>query len=81
MQVTIHAAKTNLSKLIEAALKGEEVIIARGDKPVVKLVPIARKKFQYGTMADKLTGPIPDFFEPMAEADLALWEGREDERF
>ena len=38
---TIHEAKTNLSKLIQESLRGEEVIIARGDKPVVKLVPIA----------------------------------------
>ena len=66
MQVTVHAAKTNLSKLIEAALRGEEVIIARGDKPVVKLVAIP-KKFIYDLMADKLEGPVPDFFEPMDE--------------
>ena len=37
---TIHEAKTNLSKLIEKACNGEQVIIARGKKPVVKLVPI-----------------------------------------
>ena len=37
---TVHQAKTNLSKLIEQAEKGEEVIIARGDKPAVKLVPV-----------------------------------------
>ena len=80
MQVTIHAAKTNLSKLIEAARNGEEVVIAKGDKPMVKLVPVKTKKFQYGVMADKLKGPIPDFLEPMDEEGLALWEGREDER-
>ncbi|MCW1924988.1 type II toxin-antitoxin system prevent-host-death family antitoxin [Luteolibacter arcticus] len=38
MQVTIHEAKTQLSKLIAAVERGEEVIIARRDKPVVKLV-------------------------------------------
>ncbi len=77
MQVTIHAAKTNLSKLIEAALRGEEVVIARGDKPVVKLVPVGtRSEFKFGVMADKLKGPIPDFLEPMSEEDLALWEGQ-----
>jgi prevent-host-death family protein len=37
MQVTIHEAKTQLSKLIAAAERGEEVIIARRDKPVVRL--------------------------------------------
>ena len=38
----IHAAKTQLSKLIEAALEGEEVIIQRAGEPAVRLVPIIR---------------------------------------
>jgi prevent-host-death family protein len=38
MQVTIHEAKTHLSRLIAAVERGEEVIIARRDKPVVRLV-------------------------------------------
>ena len=37
---TVHEAKTNLSQLIKKACEGEEIIIARGKKPVVKLVPI-----------------------------------------
>lgn len=41
MQVSIHEAKTNLSKLIQSALHGEEVIIAKGKSPVVKLTPLA----------------------------------------
>ena len=41
---TIHEAKTNLSKLIKEACEGEEVIISRGDKPVVKLVPIGWRR-------------------------------------
>jgi prevent-host-death family protein len=73
-QVTIHAAKTNLSKLIEAALNGEEVIIARGSKPVVRLVPIARGAFKIGLLKGKL-GTGPDFFEPTEESELDLWEG------
>ena len=75
MQVTIHAAKTNLSKLIEAALAGEEVVIANGKQPVVRLVPIARTRFTIGPLKGELTGPGPDFFEPMSESDLAVWEG------
>ena len=38
--VTIHEAKTNLSRLIKEASAGEDVIIARGDKPVARLVPV-----------------------------------------
>ncbi|MEN9535558.1 MAG: hypothetical protein RLZ22_1539 [Verrucomicrobiota bacterium] len=41
MQVTIHEAKTQLSKLIAAAERGEEVVIARRDKPVVRLNAIS----------------------------------------
>ena len=46
--VNIHQAKTNLSKLIEYALSGQEVIIAKAGKPVAKLVgytePIKKRK-------------------------------------
>lgn len=41
---SIHAAKTNLSKLIERAEAGEEIIIARGEEPVARLEPLSRKK-------------------------------------
>ena len=40
MEVNIHQAKTMLSKLIERAVSGEEVIIAKAGKPVVKLVKV-----------------------------------------
>ncbi len=73
-QVTIHAAKTNLSKLIEAALAGEEIVIAKGSKPVIRLVPVTRGAFRIGLLEGQL-GTGPDFFEPMDEAELGLWEG------
>ena len=76
MQVTIDDAQTNLSKLIEAALSGEEVIIAKGEIPAVRLVVVPKRPFKIGILADQLKGPGPDFFEPMAEEELALWEGR-----
>ncbi len=74
-QFTVHAAKTHLSKLIEAALAGEEVVIAKGTKPVVKLVPIPQDKFKIGLLEGQLSGQGPDFFAPMEEAELDLWEG------
>ncbi len=75
MIVTVHNAKTNLSKLIEAALNGEEVIIAKGDKPVVRLDPIKKGSFKFGILPE-LAGTEPDFLEPMSDEELALWEGR-----
>ncbi|MDX8381681.1 MAG: type II toxin-antitoxin system Phd/YefM family antitoxin [Ghiorsea sp.] len=68
-QINIHEAKTNLSKLIQEALAGEEVIIAKGNKPVVKLVPLnpQKTKRQLGTAKGKITmtddfdAPLDDF--------------------
>lgn len=77
MQVTVHAAKTNLSKLIEAALSGEDVVIAKGKRPVVRIVPIQQAEFRIGLLKDQLGETAPDFFEPLSEDELALWEGRE----
>ncbi len=39
-KVNIHEAKTNFSRLVERALAGEEIVIARGGKPLLKLVPL-----------------------------------------
>lgn len=75
MRAAVHVAKTHLSKLIEAALAGEEVIIARGSKPVVRLVAIPRTPFKFGILGDRLASSSPDFFEPMSEEELAAWEG------
>lgn len=75
MKVSVQAAESNLSDLIDAALSGEEVVIAKGGEPLVKIVPVARKKFVLGHLEGQI-GEAPDFFEPMSEDDLALWEGR-----
>ena len=75
MQVTIHTAKTNLSKLIEAARAGEEVIIAKGRVPVARIVAIPQGRFKIGLWKGKVSGPGPDFFEPLSEDELRLWEG------
>ncbi len=74
--VTIHQAKTNLSKLIEDACHGEEVIIARGDEPVVRLTPIAdvKGRRQPGALKGKLSVG-PEFFEPLSQEEIAGWEG------
>lgn len=74
MQVNVHEAKSQLSKLIEATLRGEEVIIARGDKPVVRLVPVERKKPVMFDLPPFAGIPMPDFLEPMSEEELRLWE-------
>ena len=71
----IHEAKTQLSRLIQQAERGEEVIIARGKKPVVRLVAIgtAPKKRQLGIFRGEFTLG-PGFFEPLPEDELERWE-------
>ena len=71
--ISIHAAKTHLSRLIARAEAGEEIIITRRRKPVAKLVPIAPKpKRVFGSMRGQFTVG-PEFFEPMSEEELDLW--------
>ncbi len=72
---TIHRAKTNLSALIEKAEKGEEVIIARGKQPVVKLVPV--KQAPRKRVSGMLRGAFevgPAFFEHLPPEELSRWE-------
>ena len=73
--VTIHQAKTNLSKLIKKAAAGEEIIIARGSEPVARLVPAgkAKGKRQPGSLKEKLRVG-PEFFEPLPSNELVGWE-------
>lgn len=75
--VTIHKAKTELSKLLKRVEAGEEIIIARGDRPVAKLSPAeppAKKPRTPGAWKGKFT--LPDsFFDPLPEEELAAWEG------
>jgi prevent-host-death family protein len=73
--VTIHQAKTNLSRLIAQASEGEEVIIARGSKPVARLVAVGeiKGKRQPGSLKGKLRVG-PEFFEPLPKNELSGWE-------
>jgi prevent-host-death family protein len=62
LTINIHEAKTHLSRLVEAAAKGEPFIIAKAGKPMVKVVPLveeAPRKIQpLGFMAGQIS--IPD---------------------
>jgi len=75
VKVTIHAAKTTLSKLIELAQAGEDVIIARGDTPVARLVPIVTQlpERRPGTLRGvvKITDA---FFEPLPDDEIDAWD-------
>jgi prevent-host-death family protein len=69
--VTIHEAKTHFSKLIKRALAGEEIVVARGKEPLIRLepLPLARGKRTAGGCAGVLKRMEEDFDEPLADFD------------
>jgi antitoxin (DNA-binding transcriptional repressor) of toxin-antitoxin stability system len=71
---SIHAAKTNLSRLIANATAGEEVIIMRGKTPVVRLVPAqgSPPKRQFGAMRGRARTDR-GFFDPLPAEELDAW--------
>ncbi len=74
MQVTIHEAKTQLSRLIAAVERGEEVVIARRDTPVVRLVPAEkeRPKRKIGFLAGMMPLEVVDRLtsDPSLDAEI-----------
>ena len=73
MQVTIHEAKTQLSRLIAAAERGEEVIIARRDKPVVRLSMVGEfsGKTRIGGLKGRKFKMGAKFDDPALNAEIA----------
>jgi prevent-host-death family protein len=74
--VNMHQAKSSLSRLVERALAGEDVIIGRNGEPLVRLVPIP--KTREPRIPGRMKGKIwisPDF-DQMSEEELKDWEGR-----
>lgn len=73
--VNIHDAKTNLSRLVDQAVKGEPFIIAKAGKPLVKVSsieqPAAAKRL--GFMSGAFT--VPDDFDRMGQADIEAMFG------
>lgn len=76
-RVNIHEAKTELSKLVERAEAGEEIVIARAGKPAAKLVPLtkSRGRRRLGLLDGKFHIP-DDFNAPLPDSVLGAFEGR-----
>ncbi len=76
-QVNMHQAKTSLSKLVERAGAGEEIVIARAGKPAAKLVPFTRGRARrrLGLLDGKFQ--IPDDFNALLPESVVLaFDGR-----
>lgn len=71
--VNIHEAKTQLSRLVDQAAKGESFVIAKAGKPLVKVMaletPVGTDLRRLGFMTGKIE--VPDDFDRMGEAEIA----------
>jgi prevent-host-death family protein len=79
MQVNVHHAKSQLSRLLELVEEGETVIIARHGEPVAELVPARRPAgFPFGVASrEPLVPPGDDWWQPMSDLQAEDWiEGR-----
>ncbi|HVR28042.1 MAG TPA: type II toxin-antitoxin system Phd/YefM family antitoxin [Thermoanaerobaculia bacterium] len=74
-RVTVHEAKTHLSRLLRRVAMGEEIVIARGNEPVARLVPVERgAQRQLGI--DQGLFEVPDDFDaPLPESVTEAFEG------
>ena len=76
--MTVAEAKTHLSRLIAEAEAGGEVVIARGTKPAVRLVPVeTRGKRQFGALKG-IVKFDESFWDPLPDEELRLWNGEGD---
>ena len=74
--VTVHEAKTNLSKLLGAAERGEEILVCRGNVPVAMLIPLRptpRLRPRVGEITSRPVVYSNDCFAPLDDADVAQW--------
>ena len=72
--VTVHTAKTQLSRLLERVERGEEVVIARRDKPVARLIRVnaAAPRRKFGALKGRIR-ITSAFFEPLPPEELDAW--------
>ena len=72
--ITIHAAKTHLSRLVMRVEAGEEIIIARGRVAVARLVPmVPAPRRVFGALRGKIAIE-PQYFDPLPPGELETWE-------
>jgi len=78
MLVNIHEAKTHFSKFIEQALRGDEVIIAKGGKPLIRLIPYSEgPQIRHGGQFKGLIQIAEDFDAPLPDDILKQFYGDE----
>ena len=80
--ISVREAEHDLAALLKRARAGEEIVIADGDAPGVRLAPVPAEKPSYrgrGILKGKITVPDSVFFDPMPKEELKLWTGEGDD--
>ncbi|EBA05757.1 type II toxin-antitoxin system Phd/YefM family antitoxin [Sagittula stellata] len=73
MMASVHEAKTNLSKLIDAVERGERVVITRHGIPAAELVIARKAQVRIGGLKSRLAPPPDSFTAPLSEEELRDW--------
>jgi prevent-host-death family protein len=76
MNITVHKAKTNLSKILLQVEEGEEVVVCRGKLPVAKIVPYKDGHRERPPVGQRTSKPfkIPErVFDPLSQEELKEW--------
>lgn len=75
--VNIYEAKTRLSQLVDKAAAGEDIVVSRNGKPLVRItrLDVPKRRIKFGVLKGKLTVPV-DFDAPLPDEVVADFEGR-----
>jgi prevent-host-death family protein len=74
VQVNVHEAKSQLSRLLELVEEGETVVIARHGQPVAELIPARQKGFPFGiARSEPLVAEGDEWWQPMSDDESSDW--------
>jgi prevent-host-death family protein len=73
--INVHQAKTHLSRLLDQAHAGREIVLSKAGKPYARLMPL--RKLPAKRRPGRLKGELaPAFFDPLPQAELDAWAGK-----
>jgi len=73
--INVHQAKTHLSRLLDKAHAGEEIVLSKAGKPYARLMPLEKPSAR--RRPGRLGGVLdPAFFDPLPQDELDAWEGK-----
>ncbi len=74
--INVHEAKTHLSRLLDKAHAGEEIVLSKAGKPYARLMPLPKPSAKRRLGRLKGASLDPAFFDPLPQDELDAWEGK-----